>query len=80
MIERTEVRLLRWMLGIRRIEKIRNKNIRVRARVINVKEKIRETRLRWLGHIERKEKEAVVRRAWILEVPGKRPKGKLKLR
>ena len=32
------MRKLRWMLGIRRVEKIRNEDIRVRARVINASE------------------------------------------
>ena len=33
-----------------------------------------------MGHIERKEKEAAVKIAWTLEVPGKRPGGRSKLR
>ena len=49
-------KMLRWMLGIRRVEKIRNEDIRVRVRVLNVREEIREARLFWLGHIERKGK------------------------
>ena len=80
MIETTEMRMLRWMLGIRRVEKSRKEDIRVRARVINVRVKMRETRLRGLGHIERKEKEAAMKRAWTLKVPGKRPRGTPKLR
>ena len=41
-------------MGIKRIEKIRNEEIIARAGVANTSEKIRETRLRWLGHVERK--------------------------
>ena len=41
---------------------------------------MRETILRWSGHIERKEKEVLAKRAWTLEVPGKRPRGTPKLR
>ena len=34
------MRMLRWMLDIRKVVKIRNEDIRVRARVINVREKM----------------------------------------
>ena len=51
-------------MGIKRIEKIRNEEIRARAGVANISEKIREARLRWLGHVERKTEEDVVMRTW----------------
>ena len=65
-----EMRMLRWMMGIRRIEKIRNEEIRARAGVANIREKIREARLRWLSHVERKTKEDVVMRTWKMVVGG----------
>ena len=36
MIEITEMRLLRWMMEIKRIEKIRKEEIRVRAHVASI--------------------------------------------
>ncbi len=51
-------------MGIKRIEKIRNEEIRARAVVANIREKIREARLRWLGHVERKTEEEVETRTW----------------
>ena len=63
-LERTEIRMLRWMMGIKRIEKIRNEEIRARAGVANISEKIREARLRWLGHVERRMNEDAVMRRW----------------
>ena len=65
-----EMRMLRWMMGIKRIEKIRNEEIRARAGVANISEKIREVRLRWLSHVERKTKEDVVMRTWKMVVGG----------
>ena len=46
------------------IEKIRKEEIRARAGVANISEKIREAILRWLGHLERKSDEDVVMRTW----------------
>ena len=62
LLERTEMRMLRWMMGIKRIEKIRNEEIIARPGVANISEKIREVRLRWLGRVERKTEEDVVMR------------------
>ena len=42
LLERTEMRMLRWMMGIKRIENIRNEEIRGRAGVVNISEKITE--------------------------------------
>ena len=47
-LERTEMRMLRWMIGIKRIEKVRTEEISGRAGVANIGEEIREPRLGWL--------------------------------
>ena len=44
LLDRIELRMLTWMMGIKRIEKIRNEEIRARAGVANIREKIREAR------------------------------------
>ena len=46
MLEITEMRMLRWMMGIKRIEKNGTEEIRTRAGVANISEKIREARPR----------------------------------
>ena len=38
--------------------------VRERAGVANISEEIREARLRWLGHVERKTEEDIVKRRW----------------
>ena len=38
--------MLSWMMEIKRIEKIRNEDIRARAGVVNIREKIRQAKLR----------------------------------
>ena len=50
------MRMLRWMMGIKRIEKIRTEEIRAGAGMANINEKIIEAILRWLGHVERPKK------------------------
>ena len=67
-----EMRMLRWMMGIKRIEKIRTEEIRARAGVTNICKKIREARRRWLGCVERKTEKDVVMRTWKMEVRGHR--------
>ena len=64
LLERTEMRMLIWMMGVKRIEKIRNENIRSRAGVAK-SEKIRGARLERVkfGRVEIKT-EDVVMRTW----------------
>ena len=63
-----EMRMLRWIPGLKWIEK--SEEIRARADVVNVNEKIREARMGWLGHVERKTEEDVVMRARKTEMTG----------
>ena len=62
--------------NIKGMENIRNEEIRARVGVANIGENIREARLRWLGHVERKNEEDVVMRTWKMEVGGHRNLGR----
>lgn len=42
-----ELRMLRWILGVRRKERIRNHDIRRRQKVLCIRERTRTVRLRW---------------------------------
>ncbi|KAG5597751.1 hypothetical protein H5410_038983 [Solanum commersonii] len=57
-----EMRMLRWMCGHTRRDKIRNEVIREKVGVASVVDKLREARLRWFGHMKRRCEDAPVRR------------------
>ncbi|XP_070046656.1 uncharacterized protein LOC142169634 [Nicotiana tabacum] len=67
-----EMRMLRWMCGHTRKDKIRNKVIRDKVGVASVEDKLRELRLRWFGHVRRREIDAMVRRCERLTMAGLR--------
>ena len=51
----TEMRLLRWMCGVTKMEKIRNETITRTTKVGDLSKNVHEIRLRWYGHIMRRE-------------------------
>ncbi|KAL5162922.1 Rac-like GTP-binding protein ARAC2 [Glycine soja] len=62
-----EMRMLRWICGKTRQDKIRNEAIRERVGVAPIVEKMVENRLRWFGHVERRPVDSVVRRVDQME-------------
>jgi len=44
--------MIRWVCGHTTLDKIRNEVIRDKIGVASIEDKMRETRLRWFGHIE----------------------------
>jgi hypothetical protein len=56
-----EMRMLRWICGDTRKDRIRNDDIRDKFGVAPIQEKLVQHRLRWFGHIQRKSPEASIR-------------------
>jgi hypothetical protein len=56
-----EMRMLRWICGNTRRDRVRNDDIREKLRVAPVEEKLVQHRLRWFGHIQRRPADAPVR-------------------
>ncbi|KAL3533386.1 hypothetical protein ACH5RR_006907 [Cinchona calisaya] len=74
-----EMQMLRWMCGYTKMDKIRNEHICEKIGVASIDEKMRETRLRCLGHVLRRPVEAPVRRVDFRESSQhKRGRGKPK--
>ena len=79
-LERTEMRMLRWIMSISLLERLENDEIRRRAGVVKITEVIREARLRWCGHVLRMDGEEGVKRAWEEPVRGRRSRGRQRIR
>jgi len=56
------MRMIRLICGHTRLDRIRNKVIRDKIGVASIKDKMREARLHWFGHIKRRPMDAPVRR------------------
>jgi len=56
---RTEMRMLRWILRLK--DRKRNDDIRRITGVACITDKVREARLRWYGHIQRREEDDCVK-------------------
>ena len=64
-----EMRMIRWMCGFTRLDRIRNGVIRSLAEVASIEEKMRESRLRWFGQVKRRSVAAPVRRCEMIAPP-----------
>ncbi|KAK3561613.1 hypothetical protein QTP86_010689 [Hemibagrus guttatus] len=54
-LEVAELKMLRFSLGVTRLDRIRNEYSRGTAHVGRLRDKVREARLRWFGHVQRRE-------------------------
>ena len=86
LLEKTEMRMLRWIRGISLKDHARSKAIvlsesmRVRAElgVAQIRGKVKEARLRWFGHAKRND--SYVKTAYEMKVIGKRSRGQQEIR
>ncbi|XP_063875044.1 uncharacterized protein LOC135108200 [Scylla paramamosain] len=79
-LEVAELKMLRFALGVTRMDKIRNDYIRGTTNVRRFGDKAREARLRCFGHIRRSDEGYVGMRMLDMDLPGRRKRGRPKRR
>ena len=75
-MEAAELKMVRWALGVTRKDKIRNKYVRGAAKIAKLGDKLWNARLRWYGHVKRREEDYVGKRMMEMAVPGIRKRGR----
>ena len=61
-MEVAELKMVRWVLGVTRKEKITNKYVRGTTKIAKLGDKLWNARLRWYGHVKRGEADYVGKR------------------
>lgn len=74
-LHRTEMRMIRWMSNVSLKEKKRSSDIREKMGVEAIDVVMRRNRLRWFGHVERRDDDEWLKKCTKMEVPGIRPRG-----
>ena len=74
----TEMRMVRWAIGVSLLEHRRNEEILEEASVEPIAMVMR--RLEWFGYIKRRDETENIRAVVEMKMEGKRPRGRPKLR
>ena len=75
-MEVAEMKMLRFAMGVIRKDKIRNEYIRSTIKVERLGMKMREGRIRWYGHVMRRDQEYVGKKMMEIELQGKMKRGR----
>ena len=80
LMNKTEIRLLRWIQGVSLREHKRNKEIGEAATVQPITTHMMQKRLRWYGHVRRRDESHTTGTVLHMVVEGVRLRGRPKLR
>ena len=75
-MQRSEMRMLRWMTGVSLSERKSNECVRSMLAIDDVAEVMRRNRLRWFGHVGRRDELCWIKRIETLQVDGDGVKGR----
>ena len=78
LLDRAEMRMVRWMCNKTLMDKISSDELRNRLKIPDIGEMLRRARLRWFGHVMRKDDDDWVKRCMNLTVEGTAPRGQKK--
>ena len=74
--EVAELKMVRWALGVTRKDRIGSEYVRGTAKIAKLGDKLRNARLRWYGHVKRREVGYVGKTMMEMAVPSRRKRGK----
>ena len=76
LLKSCENRMLRYMTKIKWEDRITNEELWRMCEVEDLKSVVRRNRLRWFGHVQRREDHHIIKRAMNYAVDGRRPRGR----
>jgi len=76
-LKRAEMRMVRWMCNVKVKDRVPSKELRERLGIDDILI-LQQNRLRWYGHVLRKEDTDWVKKCMEYEVEGSRPRGRPK--
>ena len=77
-LQRAEMRMVGWMCNVKVKDRVPSKELRERLGIDNIILILQQNRLRWYGHVLRKEDNDWVKKCMEYEVEGSRPRGRPK--
>ena len=77
-LQRAEMRMVNWTFGVKLKDRFPSKQLRERLGVDDIALILQQNRLRWYGHVLRKDDDDWVKKCMEYEVEGSRPRGRPK--
>jgi len=77
-LQRAEMRMVRWMCGVKLKHRLPSKELRERLGIDDIALVLQQNRLRWYGHVLRKDYDDWVKKCMEYEVEFPRPRGRQK--
>ena len=77
-LQRAEMRMVRWMCGVKLKDRLPSKELRERLGVDDIALVLQQNRLCWYGHVLRKDDDDWMKKCMEHEVEGSRPRGRPK--
>jgi len=77
-LQPAEMRMVRWMCNVKVKDRLPSKELRERLAIDDIILILQQKRLRWCGHVLRKEDTDWVKKCMEYEVEGSRPRGRPK--